>query len=450
MVDALTAGQIVGKYVLEKCIGNGAFATVWKAHHVDSLSTVAIKVISKDTISNQVAQTRLQREIALLKQMEHPFIADFFQDVEDEKFYFLVMEYVENGNLLEYVNINGRLSEDHARRYFTQLITCLEYLHNEKKVAHRDLKCENLLLDRYNNIRVIDFGLSNMFTDVCPQLSTACGSPAYAAPEMIQGNAYTTQADVWSAGILLFAIVAGHLPFDDTNVQKLLHKVVCTEPFYPPFMSPQLVDLLQKMLSKDPVDRYTISKIKEHPWFSQTEYYALLEQDFFSVYRNVCSNDMAGESGLSEKAIDKEIVDKIASFGVDVHTLHQSLLMDEYTDQTALYKILLRTKVTEMMKDSMANIMQTSPGMPMIKGSQQSQTMGPGQAGTVIKALRVGQMQKKTHFANAPFVTPTVGGGPRILGSPALKTANRRLSRPVAVRRPINMPNPSAVVSHEM
>jgi serine/threonine protein kinase len=135
--------------VLEKPVGEGAFASVWRAHHTTGCQIVAIKIINKAAITTQVAQTRLQREIAFLKEMEHPFISEFFQDIDTPDDICLVMEYVENGNLLEYVNQNGRLSEEQARRYFAQLISVLEYLHRELKVAPRGLKCKNVLLDRY-------------------------------------------------------------------------------------------------------------------------------------------------------------------------------------------------------------------------------------------------------------------------------------------------------------
>ena len=445
MSENLRPGFEVGPFVLERNIGSGAFAAVWRAHHAKSNATVAIKVINKATISTPVARTRLQREIALLKKMDHPFIAEFFHVIENDDCFFLVMEYVENGNLLDYVNGNGRLSEDQARRYFTQLVSVLEYLHVEKKVAHRDLKCENVLLDRYNNIRVIDFGLSNMFSDVCPQLSTACGSPAYAAPEMVKGNAYTHAADIWSAGILLYAITVGHLPYDDDNLQRLLQKIVYTEAFYPSFLSPPLVDLLQKMICKDPDSRITLDRIKNHPWFSQAEYYALLQQSTFG------SGKWEMEEGQTENAIDKEIIDKMTSLGIDCHELHNSLLIGEFTELTAIYRMFLREKTTERMKDIMQKLgamaMKAAPqrlqSMPMMMrvgaagtGGQDGSAMGGSPQKTMMpRPLSRPGVAKPTFGAPAPGAPAP---GQRLLASPVLaSTASRRLSRPVAVRRPV-------------
>jgi serine/threonine protein kinase len=402
-------GQEVGSFILEKSVGTGAFASVWKARHKISNHVVAIKVISKDGIDTPVARTRLQREISFLKRMEHPFVSEFFQDIDTPANIFLVMEFAENGNLLDYVNSNGRLAEDQARRYFAQLVSVLEYLHFELKVAHRDLKCENVLLDCYNNIRVIDFGLSNQFTDVNPKLNTACGSPAYAAPEMVKGNAYTQAADIWSSGILLFAIVSGYLPFDDDNIQRLLQKIVYTEVKYPAFLSPQLVDLLQKMICKDPERRITLDMIKNHPWFSQSEYNALLGESKIDAKRD-------GQ----DPVIEREIIDKMTQLGIDCHELHHSLLVGDFTELTALYRIFRRQATTERLKDLMQRVGQSA----VRKGPAPlaHPPAGPSPRGVPLPGRP------------APF-PPAGGAGARVLTTPvAAGTAGRRGSRPVAVR----------------
>jgi serine/threonine protein kinase len=331
------------------------------------------------------------------------------------------MEFAENGNLLDYVNNNGRLSEDQARRYFAQLISVLEYLHRELKVAHRDLKCENVLLDRYNNIRVIDFGLSNQFTDINPRLSTACGSPAYAAPEMVRGNTYTVMADIWSLGVLLFAICSGYLPFDDENIQKLLQKIVYYEVRYPKFLSPQLVDLLQKMMCKDPERRITLDGIKSHPWFSQTEYQVLLAESRLDA--RLGSGD--------EVVISKDIIDQITALGIDCHELHHSLLVGEFTELTALYRIIFRLRATEKMKDLMVRVAQQAASRPNLPSVLPTPRGAPG-AGKV------------------PF---PAAGGPRVLAAPvAANPASRRGSRPVVARPAVALPGSArqaAAGSHE-
>lgn len=343
-IDYLTAGWRIGNYVLEDQIGCGGFSSVWRASHSIVNKDVAVKVVKKSSIESQLEKTRFQREISILKQMEHPFIAEFFEVIETQDAFYLVMEYVENGNLLDFVNANGRLSEDQARRYFAQLFSVLEYLHTVKKIAHRDLKCENVLLDRHNNIRVIDFGLSNVFTYHTPQLITSCGSPAYISPEMVKGQKYTKITDVWSAGIMLYAVMAGGLPFDDTNVNKILQKIVYSEVQYPTYFSKCLVDLMQKMICKDPEKRITLDKIKEHPWFSQTQYSSLITQ-------LIPYNDNNSEG--NEIQIDREIIEKMQSMNIDCHPLHQSLILGEYSELTAIYRLLYREKQTDRIADTL-------------------------------------------------------------------------------------------------
>jgi serine/threonine protein kinase len=403
MVAALQAGEQIGPFIIESCIGSGSFASVWRARHSQAPHRVAITVLGRPGLSTPLARTRLQREVAFLKRMDHPFIAKFFQMIEDDRNVYLVMEFVEHGNLLEYVNENGRLSEDQARRYFAELLSALEYLHREQRVAHRDLKCENVLLDRYNNIRLIDFGLSNQFTDLNPTLRTACGSPAYAAPEMVQGHTYTSHADIWSSGILLFAIVAGYLPFDDEQVMCVLQKIVYSEVRYPSFMSPQLVDLLQKMLCKEPDRRITIDMIKVHPWFSQSQY---------QVLKEATSSEGAECGQRPEGRVQKEIIDEMTASGVDCHNLLHSLMFGEFTDTTALYGIFVRNRETEKMKNLMETMLQYSSSM-----------RGPGN----VPRPR----------ALPAIMRPILGGGAAGLPRPSVAVptaAGRRGSRPVAVK----------------
>jgi serine/threonine protein kinase len=294
----------------------------------------------------------------------------------------------------------------------------------EQKVAHRDLKCENVLLDRYNNIRVIDFGLSNQFTDIHPRLSTACGSPAYASPEMVRGNTYTQVADIWSAGILLYGIVAGFLPFDDDDLQILLQKIVYTETHFPAFMTPQLIDLLQKMLCKDPERRITLAMIKCHPWFSQTEYLALLDE---------MHQGAKWDGQDPEAAIHKEIIDEMTALGIDCRELHHSLLVGDFTELTALYRIILREQTVEKMKGIMLRVNQVSAlrKLPMPIGRQATTSSRQVPAARPANPLPVGVVCQ------------------RVLTTPiAANPYSRRGSRPVAVRPTVVITVPR-ITGHE-
>ena len=426
--------QFVGNYELLSKLGSGSFACVFLARHTITGMNVAIKCVSHQTLDTQDAQTRFIREVSLLKQMDHPFIAELFEIIETPGAFYLVMEYIEHGNMLEFVNNNGRLTEDKARRYFCQLISALDYLHNKRFVAHRDLKAENVLLDRYDNIRLIDFGLSNQFTKGMPQLKTACGSPAYAAPEMIQGEPYTKAADMWSAGILLYAMVAGRLPFDDKNINVLLKKVVFEEVQYPPTMSRSLVDLLKRLLCKNPESRITMSRLKTHPWFSQSEYQSLMEFNFHDQHHWLVSDIPPRQINMNMnefEVVDREIVEQMAKLGVDIQKLPQAIINGEYTPTTAIYRLLRKNKITEQMKDMMAG-MQRSIGLPK----------APIRFGTDLHMFL-----NKESSGDKELLTPRSGNqsilikGISVLPQPQTKVYTRRMSRPVAVRRIAILPN---------
>jgi len=327
----------IGHYLFEKQLGSGAFATVWLARHLVLNVQVAVKVISKSSLNDEDSVIRFEREVKILKSMDHDLIAEFFEHIEDDVNHYLVMEFAAKGTLLDFVNNNEGLSEIKARKYFAQLISVLSYLHNVWHIAHRDLKPENVLLDRYDNIRIIDFGLSKNYNADDPNLSTQCGSPAYAPPEMIKGEPYTNAADIWSAGVLLFSIVTLELPFDGVNAPAMMKKIVFSQPVFPSQMSPLLVDLLSGMLKKNPDNRITLEEIQNHKWFLQKE------------FENFNPSKYAGPSS-PKKIVEKDIVQTLSTKGVDVKQLQQDMNSGKFSGASSMYRILLKEKRIELLK----------------------------------------------------------------------------------------------------
>ncbi|NWH91453.1 AAPK1 kinase, partial [Aegithalos caudatus] len=174
---------------------------------------------------------------------------------------FMVMEYVSGGELFDYICRNGRLDEKESRRLFQQILSGVDYCHRHM-VVHRDLKPENVLLDAHMNAKIADFGLSNMMSDG-EFLRTSCGSPNYAAPEVISGRLYAgPEVDIWSSGVILYALLCGTLPFDDDHVPTLFKKI-CDGIFYTPqYLNPSVISLLKHMLQVDPMKRATIRNIR--------------------------------------------------------------------------------------------------------------------------------------------------------------------------------------------
>ena len=187
--------------------------------------------------------------------------------IEDNTHLYLFTEYANGGELFDHIVKNKRLKEKDACKYLQQILSGIEYVH-KVGIVHRDLKPENLLLDRNQKIKMVDFGLSNTYKEN-QLLKTACGSPCYAAPEMIAGKYYHgVRVDIWSLGIILFAMTCGYLPFDDPDTKSLYKKIMAGEFVAPNYLSQELKHLLKGILCTDPEKRFTIDMIRKHPWYA--------------------------------------------------------------------------------------------------------------------------------------------------------------------------------------
>ena len=258
--------RMIGNYLIEKSIGEGTFGKVKRGTHTLTGEKVAIKILEKDRITDVSDVERVTREIHILKLIRHPNIIQLYEIIETPRQLYLIMEYASSGELFDYIVAKQRLKEDEARKFYRQIIAGIEYIH-KLNIVHRDLKPENLLLDHENNIKIVDFGLSNTFTEG-ETLKTACGSPCYAAPEMIAGKKYTaTQVDTWSCGIILFALICGFLPFEDPDTTELYKKILIGKFQIPDFVSSEAKDLIKNILVSDPAKRYSIQDICSHSWF---------------------------------------------------------------------------------------------------------------------------------------------------------------------------------------
>lgn len=211
-------------------------------------------------------EEKVQREINILHLCTHPHIIRLYEVIDTPTDIFMVIEYVSGGELFDYIVSKGRLSADEARNFFHQIISGVEYCHFQK-IVHRDLKPENLLLDANLNIKIADFGLSNLMRDG-DFLRTSCGSPNYAAPEVISGHLYAgPEVDVWSCGVILYALLCGSLPFDDESIPNLFKKIKSGMYSLPTHLSQLAKNLIPRMLEVDPMKRISIAEIRLHPWF---------------------------------------------------------------------------------------------------------------------------------------------------------------------------------------
>mmetsp|Transcript_13818 Transcript_13818/g.22547 ORF Transcript_13818/g.22547 Transcript_13818/m.22547 type:complete len:623 (+) Transcript_13818:391-2259(+) len=256
----------IGMYMLGKTLGIGSFGKVKLAEHVLTGQLVAIKILNRSKIKSLDMEEKVRREIRILKLFVHPHIIRLYEVIETPTDIFLVMEYVSGGELFDYIVSKGRLHVDEARSFFQQIVSGVAYCHSSK-VVHRDLKPENLLLSGDENVKVADFGLSNIMHDG-EFLRTSCGSPNYAAPEVISGHLYAgPEVDIWSCGVILYALLCGSLPFDDESIPKLFKKIKNGHYILPSHLDEASRDLIPRMLVVDPTQRIKIDEIRNHPFF---------------------------------------------------------------------------------------------------------------------------------------------------------------------------------------
>ncbi|GAV98684.1 snf 1 [Lentinula edodes] len=257
----------LGEYTVLKDIAEGTFGVVRMAVHTVTNHVVAMKYISKAAISREKTKNRVKKEYDYMRLLKHPHIIKLYEVINTPTDVVFVLEYA-GGELFNYIVQNGRMEEKRARRFFQQIISGIEYSHR-LKIVHRDLKPENVLLDDGLNVKIADFGLSNEISDG-DFLSTSCGSPNYAAPEVIRGAVYAgPEIDVWSSGVILYVMLCGRLPFEDEDVQVLFQKISQGTYSIPHHVSPEARSLIAAMLAVDPVKRITIPEIIDHPFFQK-------------------------------------------------------------------------------------------------------------------------------------------------------------------------------------
>uniref|UniRef100_A0A8C8JAT4 Protein kinase domain-containing protein n=1 Tax=Oncorhynchus tshawytscha TaxID=74940 RepID=A0A8C8JAT4_ONCTS len=328
--------QYVGPYRMEKTLGKGQTGLVKLGVHCITGQKVAIKIVNREKLSESVLM-KVEREIAILKLIEHPHVLKLHDVYENNKYLYLVLEHVSGGELFDYLVKKGRLTPKEARKFFRQIISALDFCHSHS-ICHRDLKPENLLLDEKNNIRIADFGMASLQVGDS-LLETSCGSPHYACPEVIRGEKYDgRRADVWSCGVILFALLVGALPFDHDNLRQLLEKVKSGVFHMPHFIPPDCQALLKGMIEVDPDKRLKLEAVQKHSWYQSGRNEPCPEQP---PPRHVCMGRI-----LCLTELDPDVLDSMHSLGCfrDSGKLTCNLQCEEDNQEKMIYYLLLDRK----------------------------------------------------------------------------------------------------------
>lgn len=380
-------GHTIGHYMLGKALGEGTFGKVKLGTHIltgekvssfDTLNTlkcnlnssfyihqVAVKVLEKSRIKDKKDVERISREIKILKQLHHPNVVQIYEIIETEKDLYLVMEFVSSGELFDIIVQNQRLSEKQACKYFQELISGIKYIH-ELGICHRDLKPENLLVDYDKSLKIVDFGLSNLYDKGCT-LKTACGSPCYAAPEMIAGNKYDgLMSDLWSCGVVLYAMLCGFLPYEDQKTSELYKKILNATYTLPDFLSDDAKDMIKRIFNTDPNKRITVDQIRAHPWYQLNKpeimSFHIVPQPLQEEKKVITKKGKQFQLVQRPNLLNEKILTNLEQQqGFNRESLLKSIRNNKHNHLTATYYLLLKKHMIRQLKSYVDAFMELRP-----------------------------------------------------------------------------------------
>ena len=290
--------NILKDYTFIKDIGEGNFGKVKLSVLNATQVQYAIKILDKEKLKTQTKSSSFN-EIEIISKLKHQNIINVEKILEDDNNYYIIMEYCEKGELFEYIVNKEKLDEEESSIFFYQLINGVEYIHKQGFV-HRDLKPENLLLTKDYKLKIIDFGLCHDF-DGTKLLKTKCGSPSYAAPEILKDHPYDGfKTDIWCCGIILYGMSCGYLPFDGDDNLEIFRQIIKCKPEYPSFLGEECINLLIGILTPKPKKRLSINQIKQHPFYLKGKNY------YFNKYNKESEIEIEERSKIINNIIDKK------------------------------------------------------------------------------------------------------------------------------------------------
>eukprot|EP00043_Microstomoeca_roanoka_P003988 m.46912 g.46912 ORF g.46912 m.46912 type:complete len:891 (+) comp12288_c0_seq1:190-2862(+) len=315
----------IGPYALGQKLGEGSYGAVHIATHLPTGQQVALKFIDKRQIEEEYVIRNLQREVTIMRQLDHPYIIKLFQVLEFDDFMCIVTEKAEKDFLTVLLD-TGIIAEPLAKRYIAELCLAVEHLH-QQKIAHRDLKVENMMLDKIGRVKLIDFGLSNQLADGQEMFTTCCGSLAYSAPELLGKKPYSFSVDVWGIAICMFVMMTARLPFQADSLTQLHANILDKNYTLPDFFSEELKDLLSRCFEFRPSKRPTLQEVMSHPWISEEVASARTKAEKFSE-------------------IDENVISRMVNMGFDEdpQRIRDAMILDKWTPTFVTYHLLRQAK----------------------------------------------------------------------------------------------------------
>lgn len=317
-------------YKIIKLLGKGSFGKVYLASQVLTNRVVAIKCLEKKLVKYGDRKEKILQELLMFKTLTGgPSITKIYEVFENQKYYFFVMEYANGGDLLQKMKSEGKLDENEARDIFAQLVRGIYFIHS-KKILHRDIKLDNILLTKKDNkllAQICDFGVSR-FLGPGEVINEQCGTPAYIAPEIIRKKGYKGyKADIWSLGVLLYAMVIGSMPFRAEEIEALHQKILNRDcEMKSNSASPQVLNLIEKMLCVDPENRFSIEEVAKHPWIKDHPEIQAISKNHEDIFEE----------------LDGFLIHKLCRFGYPEKYIRKSLKCFKLNHVFACYLTLIK------------------------------------------------------------------------------------------------------------
>ena len=321
----------IGNYLINSELGSGAFGKVYLGTHIPTSIPVAIKILNKFLLNQTPEDYELvNQELSILKIAKHRYIAQLYEIIETPQHIFIIMEYCEGKDLMDYILRKNKLSEIESNKFFRQLIIALIYLHKQN-ITHRDIKIDNMLLDKNNDLKLVDFGLSTKYNVNNIVLDQPCGTVVYAAPEVLEGKEYDGMLiDVWSSGIVLYGLLAGYLPFNDTDDYVNKKNVIAGKIEYPSFFSKNVVDLLSHMLETNEKKRYRLEDIIKHKWYISKN-----SENNYDIIPGIVI-------GINNVPIDENVLNLCSGYDYDKEKIRKAVLENKCNEYDAIYYLIVK------------------------------------------------------------------------------------------------------------
>ena len=321
----------IGNYHINSELGSGAFGKVYLGKHIPTSIPVAIKILNKFLLNQTPEDYELvNQELSILKIVKHRYIAQLYEIIETPQHIFIIMEYCEGKDLMDYILRKNKLSEIESNKFFRQLIIALIYLHKQN-ITHRDIKIDNMLLDKNNDLKLVDFGLSTKYNVNNIVLDQPCGTVVYAAPEVLEGKEYDGMLiDVWSSGIVLYGLLAGYLPFNDTDDYVNKKNVIAGKIEYPSFFSKNVVDLLSHMLETNEKKRYRLEDIIKHKWYISKN-----SENNYDIIPGIVI-------GHNNVPVDENVLNLCSGYDYDKEKIRKAVIENKCNEYDAIYYLIVK------------------------------------------------------------------------------------------------------------